>query len=255
MMKLNVIIPDSHIPHEDKRAFRLLHKIMRYMEKEYGIHAIYILGDFADVYFAHQHGNKHPLLTNTVQAEIKAVNAELDKLDRLSPKAKKVFIEGNHEYRLERIILARCPELFGVTSLKHLLGMNTRKNWRWIDYSASQLVQISGSHLYARHEPLGPNAKATSQRAKVSLVYGHIHRAEEAHTVGVSGTSHVAFCPGWLGDKRQDLVFGYCRPEWQLGFATAWTCEKTGKFFHHKHLFIEQGKKLMAMIDGKVFTS
>ena len=72
---------------------------------------VVILGDYADIYALNSHGGKNPTLPTTLIEEIEDVNVGLDQLDDLFPKAKKVFIQGNHEYRFERYIFDKCPQL------------------------------------------------------------------------------------------------------------------------------------------------
>jgi hypothetical protein len=86
------------------------------------------------------------------------------------------------------------------------------------------------------------------------VVYGHIHRIEESHIVGLDGTNHVAFSVGWLGDKRKDKIFNYVKGhwQWQLGFGLVWVDPATNYFYHQKiHILdnytcVVNGKKYKA---------
>lgn len=217
---------------------------------------IIILGDYADFYFASGHGPKHPKLLNTTVDEVESVNQGLDELDKLFPRSKKKFIEGNHEFRLTRFCQNKCPELFGYVDSQHLFKIQER-GWNWISYGPNQRTQVLGSKLYARHEPFGSSAKATAARALCSVVYGHIHRIEESHIVGLDGTNHVAFSVGWLGDKRKDEIFGYVKghQQWQLGFGLVYVDQSTGMFFHNKIHIIDKSGKFHCVVNGKRFTS
>lgn len=196
---------------------------------------VVILGDYADFYSVSSH-TKDPRIANMLKDEIIDVLFGLEELDKLFPDAKKVFIEGNHEFRLERYICDRAPGLFNVTDTRYLLELNDRPNWKFIPYGPNQSYSVLGSKLFARHEPLGNTAKLTATRALCSLVYGHIHRIEESHLVGLDGTNHVCFSVGWLGDKRKDKIFDYVKGhhQWQLGFGVVFVDSDTGYFYHHK---------------------
>lgn len=217
---------------------------------------IYILGDYADFYSISSHG-KHPEVFGMLKDEVVSVLMGLEQLDKIFPDAKKVFIEGNHEYRLERYLTSNCPALFGVTSTEHVLELNNRPNWKFISYGPNQATKIAGSKLVARHEPLSSSAKATASKALCSLVYGHIHRIEESHLVGLDGTNHVCFSVGWLGDKRKDKIFDYVKGhhQWQMGFGLVYTDKKTGFFHHQKIHILENGNKLSCVVNGKLFTN
>lgn len=248
-----------HVPYHHVRATSLMLEAAHYAGRSASsghLDEVVILGDLADFYFASSHG-KHPKLLNTTVEEVEAVNGFLDTLDKKFPLAKKRYIEGNHENRLTRFCQDKCPELFGYVDAKELFKINSRPGWTWIPYGPNQRVQVLGSKLYARHEPFGSSAKATATRALCSLVYGHIHRIEESHIVGLDGTNHVAFSCGWLGDSRKDAIFGYVKghAQWQLGFALVYVDSANGLFYHQKVHILEKGNRLSCVVNGKRFTA
>lgn len=225
--RLAVIIPDCHIPYHHKRAFKLMQKIMLDLKKQ--IDEIVILGDFADFYWVSNHP-KDPRVTASLLDEIEQVNQHLDWFDEYFPRVRKVYLEGNHEVRLENYLLHSAPALFGVTELKMLLRLNARPNWIFVPYGPTQAHPVLGGNLLARHTPLASTPKLVAQKGQTSLVYGHIHRNESAHAVGLSGQTLHAFSPGWLGDQRFSEVFGYVRDhyQWQLGFALVYNGPRPG---------------------------
>ena len=231
MLKASLCIPDCHRPYHDKRAYKLMLRVAEDINPD----EVLILGDYADIYMLNSHG-KHPGVFTSLIDEIEDVHAGLDEIDELFPKARKVYLQGNHEFRFKRYINDKCPELFGVTQFDHLIKMPQRPKWRYIHYGPNQKHKILDSHLTARHEPLSSSAKATASKALCSLLYGHIHRIEESHIVGLDGTNHVCFSVGWLGDKSFDKIFGYVKGhhQWQLGFGVVYVDEKTNYFYHHK---------------------
>ncbi len=191
------------------------------------------------------------MMFHTLKEEIESINKFLDKVDELS--GSKVLIQGNHEYRLERFIYQNCPQLFDMTEIKSLLRLKER-NWKFIPYGPKQIYSILNSKLKARHEPYGTSAKASSLKAGVSLVYGHIHRIEVAYNVHLSNyEQHVNFCPGWLGDLRFDQVFDYVKKhhDWQSGFAICHVDEKTRYFYHQ---IIPIMNDFTAIVNGKKYS-
>lgn len=237
-LKIVLLIPDTHRPYHDKRAYALMLRVFSDIIEKYKHIAdfeIVILGDYADFFAVNSHG-KDPRLVSMLVEEVEDVIKALDELDALYPEARKVYIEGNHEYRLERYLLSKAPELFGITSTYHLLKLDQRPKWQFVKYKPDQAYAVAGSKLIARHEPLSSSAKATASKALCSLVYGHIHRIEESHLVGLDGTNHVCFSVGWLGDKNKDEVYSYVKGhhQWQLGFGLAFVDTSTGYFYHNK---------------------
>lgn len=253
-MKVALIVPDCHVPFVHKKAYELMLSVAQDLSPS--LDEIVILGDFADFYSVSSH-QKDPRIFSMLEDEIVEVLNRLQEIDVLFPSVKKVFLEGNHEYRLERYLCERAPALFGVTSVQHLLEFDRRPKWNFIPYGPNQSHKVLGSYLTARHEPLASSAKATASKALCSLVYGHIHRIEESHLVGLDGTNHVCFSVGWLGDKRQDLVFNYVKNhhQWQLGFGIVYVDEATRLFYHQKVHILEQGKQVSCVVNGKVYKS
>jgi hypothetical protein len=130
-MKLAVLVPDVHIPNHDIKAWKLFKKVLLSLKKD--ISEIVFLGDVCDFFSVNSHGS-HPQVFNMLIDEVEIINKELDWFDQNFKRAKKVFIEGNHEHRLERYLLNKAPALFGVTEVKFLLNMNKRPNWKFCDY-------------------------------------------------------------------------------------------------------------------------
>lgn len=245
-MKLAVVIPDMHVPYHHRKATELVLKTIQKLKPD----EIVFLGDVADFYAVSSHG-RHPTLLHDLRLEVDQVNELLDVVSRFP--GKKVFLEGNHCYRLERYLASQAPALFGVTQTSLLLKMDQRKNWTFVDYSPKQLYRILGSRLGARHEPLGATSKASAARALMSLVYGHIHRIESSYIVGLDQKQHINFSCGWLGDLKFDKVFNYVKGhhQWQLGFALVWVDEKTNIFYPQIIPIIENGKTVSCIVNGE----
>jgi hypothetical protein len=99
---------------------------------------------------------------------------------------------------------------------------------------------------------LGTNARVTASKALCSVVFGHTHRIEESHIVGLDGRNHVSFSVGWLGDKKKDKIFDYVKNhwQWQLGFGLVYVDTSNGYFYHHKIHILDN---YTCVFDGKVF--
>lgn len=240
-------MPDTHRPFHSRRAYALMLKVAKHV----GIHEIVILGDYADCYSVSSHGGKDPRLPRLLEAEVQSVNEGLDELDRLFPRAKKVYLAGNHEYRLERYLYDKAPELFGLTSCRELFRMNLRPRWSYLDYQKNQAYRVLGTDLVARHTPLATQAKSGLTRAMTSYISGHTHQISEVHAVALDGREIVALCPGWLGDVRSS-AFAYVSspPQWQLGFALV-SCVGSSKQFHHEIVRIKSD--FTCVTHGRIF--
>lgn len=250
-LKIAAIWPDTHRPYHHKKAVELVLKVLSDVQPD----EIVFLGDYADFYCVSSH-QKDPRILSHLISEVEDVNNGLDEIDRLFPRAKKVFLEGNHCYRLERYLVQNAPALLGVTEIKFLFKFNQRYNWHFYNYGPNQMYKVLNSYLFARHEPLSSSAKATASKALCSLVYGHIHRIEESHIVGLDGTNHVCFSVGWLGDIRNDLVFNYVKShhQWQLGFGLVYVDTESRLFYHQKIPILNIDGKVSCVVNGKLYT-
>ncbi len=215
--KRALIIPDCHIPYEDKRAYQLMLDVAVDIDPD----EVIILGDFADFYGINAHG-KDPSISETLQDELFEVRQRLSELKRLFPKAKRVFIEGNHCYRLARYIGRVCPDLYGMVTVESLLELKCY-GFKFVPYGPNQQYSVLGSTLIARHEPLAGgmhHAASTARKAMKSVIYGHTHQIQENQVVAIDGENYRAISSGWLGDKYHP-VFNYVKNhhQWALGFS------------------------------------
>jgi metallophosphoesterase superfamily enzyme len=97
-MHLALLWPDTHAPYHNVRAVELVLKVIEDLK----LHELIIMGDFADCYAVSSHG-KHAKMQHQLLQEIDKCNELLDLVD-LATTAKKVYLMGNHEHRLERFI-------------------------------------------------------------------------------------------------------------------------------------------------------
>lgn len=247
-----ILWPDSHFPFEHKRAVRLVLKVADFLGST--LKEIYFLGDLADFYYISAHGPRHPSMIGHLKDEVDSVNKFLDLIDKKYPRVKKTFIEGNHEWRLERYIQNRAPELFGLMDWQELFRLRSR-GYRVVPWSGDQKTRVMGSALWARHRPLASTPKASASKALCNLAYGDIHRIEESHAVGLDGSNYVNFSCGWLGDKRFKAPFGFVanQHQWQLGFGIVYVDPQTKLFYHHKIHILEIKGKLSCVVQGKRF--
>jgi predicted phosphodiesterase len=218
-----LICPDVHIPYHDELAWNTFLAAATALRPD----ILVILGDAADCYEISDFV-KNPARKHDFESEMAAVNVELDRVDALRiPRV--VFLEGNHEDRLNRLIAKRAPELHGFVNMQEILKIEKR-GWEWVKYGNSIAIgKLNFAHDY------GPSGKyaaiqtlaATGQNS----IFGHTHRAQCEYGGLVSGERHVAWSMGWLGDYEA-LAFSYsrrwkARKEWTHGFGKA-TLDSTG---------------------------
>jgi predicted phosphodiesterase len=249
MIKRALIIPDCHIPYEDKRAYDLMLKVAIDIDPD----EIVILGDYADFYAVNSHGKDAELGVSTLMDEVYEVILRLKELNKLFPKAKKVYIEGNHEYRLARYINARCPDLYGAVDIQSILELSAL-GYEYVPYGPDQKYPVLGSKLLARHEPLAGGkhvAQNTVEKAMHSVIFGHTHRIQEAQVVTIDGDNYRGISSGWLGDKNSP-VFGYVKGHHQWAHAfSCLTVLEDGTWFNNLTHIIDY----KCIYDGYLYTN
>lgn len=210
-VRRTLLWPDTHAPYHDERAVRLLEKLPEFDQ-------IVVLGDFLDCGTVSKH-DPSPDKLRTLPEEI-AIGKRL--LARAAKKApKRVYINGNHEYRLEGYIARRAPDLLGlVPSIAEQL--DPRGEWTKVAYGDFYKVgRVFVTHDQG-HAGIGAALK-TKNLVGHSVAIGHTHRLEQSYSGHITGERHVAISCGWLGDGNAP-VFRYAKPatraHWQLGFAT-----------------------------------
>ncbi len=240
-----LIFSDVHIPFHAKKAWKLLLKVVAL-----GWDEIVINGDFADCLSVSFHP-RNPQRRYRLHLEIAAINKCLDELQAAAGDAKITYIGGNHEYRLDRYIAEKAPELYGLqgTTFPDLLSLDDR-GIAWIPYKAPayRVGKLSVIHDIGR---AGIN---TARQSLVdfggNLVVGHSHRGGAAYQGTVRGESHVCVNGGWLGDVGSvDYMHkDKATRDWQLGFTVAYV-ERASRNAHVSFVPIIQGR---CLVDGKL---
>lgn len=225
-MKRCLWIGDVHRPFHSQKIWDLILKVaIDFKPDEIGL-----IGDYLDVYNLSMHGPKDPKVWQSLQDEVLSGCFGLDQIDHLFPLANKVYIEGNHETRFERFVLKNAPQLFSVTSVKDLLEMDRRQNWKWVSYGPNQKYQVIDSDVIARHEPLKNQPHLNVRHAGRSIINGHDHRVYLSFQTDIFGARTFAAGIGWAGNPKA-LSAAYVKgvQNWQWGFFAGY---KDGKTFH-----------------------
>ena len=214
--EIALLIPDCHVPFQNKRALDVLHKAAALLKPT----TIAILGDFADMYSVSFHP-KNPNVHESLKSEVDAVNVELDRFDRHGA-TRKIYIHGNHEFRLNRYLNEKAPALFGAVDCDSLFKLKER-GWESVQYTHHTKV----GKLFLTHDTgvAGPTAHVKAGATfEHSVVIGHVHRINTHYFGNATGETHVAASLGWLGDRDQ---IDYMHPikvykDWSLGFGIAY---------------------------------
>lgn len=191
-------IPDTHIPYHHEGAFKLMLKALSKFRPD----VVIILGDFIDCYKVSQH-SKNVSRKISMREELTMGRDCIKQITRCCRSARRIYCEGNHEYRLTRYIRDKAPDLADlVEDLPSALDL-AQFGWEFIPY----LQYVMVGKLMVTHDTgsAGMNAHRKSLQCAGSgnsAVIGHTHRvAFETRTVA-TGEHVSAAMMGWLGDPE-----------------------------------------------------
>lgn len=221
------VIPDMHVPYHDVRVWRLMLAAIRTTLSKGD--KVIIIGDFADFYRVSFHA-KAPH-RQSFETEIEAVYRELDALYDICTKKgiDVVYLEGNHEHRLERYLVDKAPDLFGLVSCADLFDVQDR-GWIWRPYRSHYRV----GKMHYTHDVGRAGKQAAAQSLADfggNLTFGHTHRGGVVYAGTLRGETHVCLNVGWGGDYSQvDYMHdSKALREWQHGaglvdYDGQWNC-------------------------------
>ena len=187
-----------------------------------------VQGDIGDNH-ALSRFSKNPNYPYTFSEEVDSVNIGLDELDALSI-PRKIFLEGNHEYRLVRYLQNKAPELFGMTDTPRLYRLKER-NYEFFPYKTDTRI----GKLWLTHDAGSTGRYAGYRMADLyqgSVACAHTHHMSQVIEGDAHGNPFVVMQTGWMGDPEQ-VDYPYkvrCRRFWRSGWGSGLLNTETGIF-------------------------
>ena len=215
-LKKIAIIPDTHAPFHDKKAWRLAMRAIEAFGPEILIH----LGDAFDFNATSRHRKKPKDERNSMSLgkELAIGRSIVEDMDALGAK-RKIFIQGNHEENFERYVADNCKEIFDILpDYRELLGLDD--SWEWVDHGD----YIRVGKVFYTHDVDGRSGKGALQQVLSAdahnVVIGHTHRFQQIVLGNRFGQPHVGCSFGWLGDPAMVTYMHRLsrNREWAHGF-------------------------------------
>jgi len=239
-MKKILILPDVHLETSLPKAYQVVKK---FIKKQKMFDEIILLGDFMDVssLSAWDMDKKRLMEGRRYQKEVDTANEELDFLGKHSKKI--TYLEGNHEWRIERY-LDKNPEMEGLLELPTVLNLKGR-GIEYVKYN--KLYRIG--HLYFTHGLYCSKYYTNKTLAALgcNVVVGHLHKPQTSFTTAKMSEAKMCWGLGCLQGKEPAYLKG--RPSnWNNGFGMAYI-KDNGKFsMYPVHMsrdgsFIWEGKE------------
>lgn len=232
MIERGVILPDIHVPRHEEKCVSAVFKFI----KAYKPHFIIQLGDLIDFDSLSSYPARRKNHLVSLQDELDAGKEMFDRIEETLPRGcKKIYLEGNHEDRLER---------FDINSLggkeKKLLGRShlgdvaeemelSRRGWHFTRYggiySKGKCCFMHGNYTNQFH------AKKVVTKYFENIVYGHTHQYQVHAIVGRDRHPVTATSLGTL--SRFDLPYVSGLTDWVHMFGVIEYYGNKGHFSLH----------------------
>lgn len=207
-----LVLPDIHVPYQNKVA---LEAAMR-LGEEFQPDEVVQLGDLLDCYTLSKYSrssNRH----GNIADEIEEAHDLLDEIKTRTGAKRATFIEGNHEARIRKYVLEKCPELANLNALRvdHMLRL-ADIGWDFIpEHKFYQVNNVFFTHgEYANMH----SAKKHIDEYRVTVIHGHTHRITSRYHRGLDKTI-CGYEMGFLASFDVGAEF-VKRANWQHGVGT-----------------------------------
>lgn len=232
-----LLISDLHIPYHDVNAITAA--------IDYGIenkvNCIFINGDLIDNHHVSRwERNPHK---RDQKYEFDCTKEFLRVLRKCFPEAEIYWMKGNHCTRWEKFLLQKACEIWDdpYFSLEERLRLNEERVKLLDDKTlvkAGKLAITHGHHIFKGiFTPASP-ARGAFNKAKQSVIVGHLHRSSEHPEVDLEGNMTTCWTTGCLCELKPD--YSPLASNANHGFAHI-TIEKNENF-HVKNMKIINGK-------------
>ena len=219
-----LFVPDIHAPFQDAKAIKAMIAFAKWWKPDY----VYFLGDVIDFYSISRFA-KDPARALELQLEVDEARKVLKTICAATPNAKKYFICGNHEARMQKFLWTRAAELSGLQGLQidTMLGLGELG----IHYYPEGRTKFRGTII--KHGDIvrkfcSYTAKGEFESTGISGVSAHTHRLGIYSMTNEAGDFTWMEC-GHLAKPDQEYMMGKV-PNWQQGFGIGYYKEGSRRF-------------------------
>lgn len=242
-------LSDIHFPYEDSRAWALTCGLLPHLD----LTGVILGGDIVD-FEPISKFVEHPQRKLDLKPQLLDARKQLLRFRKVVGDKPVIYLQGNHEYRMERYIYQRAPELAGIDALTvpELIKLNKDDlDIQWKD----RTVVLTLGHLHVSHGDqikaggLSP-ARSIYQKVGCNMLVGHHHKFDRYMHRLYGSSLHGTWVNGTLASLNPDWTFF---PQWHSGF-TVVEASKSGLFYVEQIPFFQRGSKLCAWIHGKEYS-
>lgn len=217
------VLPDIHVPLHDEKS---LGAVCDYAADVWWDEVV-ILGDFLDMDFASKfaEGMVRQRAGKTFRKDADAGQHVLDQIlaafRKKNKNAAATLLEGNHEYRIQRVLDAN-PEYEGLIEVPELLRLSER-GVKWVPFWSTGEMYRTGKLRYIHGRWTNKyHAQKHVDMMGCNVAYGHTHDVQQfsKELMGDDKTTS-AWSLGCLCLYKQPYLRG-APTRWQHAFGEAW---------------------------------
>ena len=254
-----IVCSDHQAPYHDQKLHEAFCQYVEGAKPD----ILVVLGDLIDFQPLSRFVD-NPRMSTTVQSGIDSAYRILQDYRIAAPLATIHYLPGNHEERLQTMILSKVPSLTGVTkalqskgfpamSVQELLRLSELDiHWeadRLGDWPQTQLHLskfLTLTHGWLAKKNSGASALAMMEHLSRSVIVGHTHRQgivfKTTHDTSGSISVHTGVEVGTMCKVKGGLGYAV-NPNWQNGFCT-FTLYRDGRF---------STPQLVSYINGRLY--
>lgn len=227
-VEMLVVFNDTQLSRNgDHEAIGAFMKFLDYYKDQ--ITHIVANGDITD-YELQSKFSKSPDMYGEAYEEIESTRWIFRSIAKLCPKAKKVFVDGNHDKRWDNFITDQTMGLEEWVRTPDDMFQLKELGWQHLPYGRGNYYKWHDRIFYhgARASGKGNNAKGELDDAHVSTTTGHTNRNEFWQQRDALGRVMTSFAHG--GFSKDNL--GYVKKSntgWNQGFGVYYWTKKTGE--------------------------
>jgi hypothetical protein len=238
-----LVIPDCQIglfwsgadlhPYHDRKAMDTIWRVCKHQQPG----TIVIVGDFLDLAVWSTKFQREPKDRYTTKHALAEARWWLTRLRRENPEARIVFLEGNHERRIQTVLVEYFQELstLEMVDVPKLLGVS-ELGIEYMGPYGREATYFFGDRLMGHHGGIVRQGGGASTAAEIkgrttSVFFGHTHRlgfsSRTTHTP--NGVRVVTAMEVGCACRLDGVVPGEGSPDWAHGYGWA-SCTPEGVF-------------------------
>lgn len=247
-VKEEIFMSDVHQPHTHAPSWNLALKVIEHIQPD----LVHVGGDGMDLHSVSRH-KKEPVDKLGLKDELARGRAAWKQLRRFAPNSLIEYKIGNHDTRIERLLIDRAEELYGLDELR--LPALLR-----LDELGFKVIGEKQKHRHGRlwhfhgHEIPGGGgrvARSKFMETGVDMIFGHHHVFDHYYERDFEGVYRYSHANACLYTLEPEYAF---HTKWHLGISRV-------RYFHKGFYQVEQipfhrdGDTFFCMVDGRHFSS